>query len=253
MMDDQPGVPAPVRRFPVAIVVGSTGAIGASIVARLLDTGMSEHVYALSRHAPAAADSRVTALTLDYDAPDSLPAAAHRIRTDASPVNLVVVATGALHGDGIRPEKSLRQIDAAMMARVLHVNAIGPMLAAQAFIPLLARRQGSVFAALSARVGSITDNRLGGWYAYRASKAALNMLLRTAAIELARTDPEAACVGLHPGTVDSSLSAPFQGGVSEQGLFTPAVSAAHLCAVLAGIGPADTGKVFAWDGAEVPA
>lgn len=128
-----------------------------------------------------------------------------------------------------------------------------PALVAKHFLPLLARDRKSVFAALSARVGSISDNQLGGWHAYRASKAALNMLLRTFAIELARRNPRAVCVGLHPGTVDTGLSAPFQANVPEGKLFTPDFAAARLLEVVDRLKPDDSGHVFAWDGQLIPA
>jgi NAD(P)-dependent dehydrogenase (short-subunit alcohol dehydrogenase family) len=168
-------------------------------------------------------------------------------------VRLVIVASGILHGDGVRPEKHWGELDAAALSRVFAVNSIGPALVAKHFLPLLPRQGRSVFAAISARVGSIEDNRLGGWYAYRASKAALNMLLRNFAIELARRAPEAVCIGLHPGTVDTPLSKPFQGNVAPGKLFPPEVSATHLLRVIEEVDAADSGRVFAWDGSPIPA
>jgi NAD(P)-dependent dehydrogenase (short-subunit alcohol dehydrogenase family) len=168
-------------------------------------------------------------------------------------VRLVIVASGVLHGDGLRPEKHWGELDGAALARVFAVNSIGPALVGKHFLPLLPRQGRSVFAAISARVGSIEDNRLGGWHAYRASKAALNMLLRNFSIELKRRAPEAVCIGLHPGTVDTALSKPFQGGVAPAKLFSPEVSAAHLLRVIDRVGTADSGRVFAWDGSPIPA
>ncbi len=162
----------------------------------------------------------------------------------------MIVATGILQGDGIAPEKSSRELSADGLARYFAVNTIGPALVAKHFLPLLSRGP-AVFAALSARVGSIGDNRLGGWYGYRASKAALNMIVRTLAIELARTRPEAVCIALHPGTVDTGLSQPFQRGVPPGQLFTPQRSAEALLDVLAGLTPADSGGCFAWDGQRI--
>ena len=137
------------------------------------------------------------------------------------------------------------------MARLFAVNTIGPALIAKHALPLLPKTGKSVFAALSARVGSISDNGLGGWHSYRASKAALNMLLKNFAIELKFKRKEAVCIGLHPGTVDTGLSQPFQKNVADGKLFTPAYSAARLLSVIDGAAPADSGKCFAWDGAEV--
>ncbi len=217
-----------------AAVIGASGGIGAAFAAAL--TAGGTEVIALAR-----AD-------LDLEDEASIVAAAARVGT---PLDLVIVATGLLHGDGIAPEKAMRDLSAANLARYFAVNATGPALVAKHFLPLLARDRRAVFAALSARVGSISDNRLGGWYGYRASKAALNMLVRTLAIELARTRPEALCVALHPGTVDTRLSQPFQRGVPD--LFTPERSAAAMLDVLATLTPADSGGCFAWDGTRVPA
>jgi len=154
--------------------------------------------------------------------------------------------------DGFEPERSFKALEAAHLRRDFEVNALGPALLARHLIPLLPRDRRALFVALSARVGSIGDNRLGGWHSYRASKAALNMILKTLAVELARTHPQAVVAGLHPGTVDTDLSKPFQRGVTPETLFTPEQSATHLLAVLDGLQPADSGGVFAWDGARVP-
>ena len=169
-----------------------------------------------------------------------------------APPRLVIVATGVLHGDGFAPERTLRQVDAGAMAHVLQVNSIGPALAAKHFLPLMPRQGRSLFAALSARVGSIGDNRLGGWMSYRASKAALNQLIRCFAIEMARTHRDAVVVGLHPGTVDTPLSRPFQANVPEGKLFGPDFSAAALLDVLDRLTPQESGGCFDWAGARIP-
>ena len=170
-----------------------------------------------------------------------------------TPLDLVLVATGRLtRADGSGPEKALRQVSAAGLHELFADNAIVPALIASAVQQLLPRDRRAVFAVLSARVGSIGDNRLGGWHAYRASKAALNMLCRTIAIEWARSHPQAVVAALHPGTVDTGLSAPFQRGVAPDRLFTPDVSAAALLDVIDRLQPADSGGFFAWDGAPIP-
>jgi NAD(P)-dependent dehydrogenase (short-subunit alcohol dehydrogenase family) len=242
-----------------AVVVGASGGLGAAFVDALAARGEVSTVLALSRSGPlddsaaGPGSARIVRARIDLTDEASIAAAAALARTLAPP-RWVIVATGLLHApDGLRPEKSLMMLDGARMARLFAVNATGPALVAKHFLPLMPREGRAVFAAVSARVGSISDNRLGGWYGYRASKAALNMLLRTAAIEWARTAREGVCVGLHPGTVDTALSRPFQGGVPEGRLFDAADSAAKLLAVLDGLGPADSGRVFAWDGTEVPA
>ncbi|UAJ12171.1 SDR family NAD(P)-dependent oxidoreductase [Glacieibacterium megasporae] len=219
---------------PRIVVIGASGGIGTAFADLLRDRG---EVIALSR-----AD-------LDLTDPPSITAAAARI---GGPIDLVIVATGLLHDAVGGPEKALRDLDTARLARSFAVNAIGPTLVAAAFLPLLRNDRKTAFAALSARVGSIADNRLGGWYGYRASKAALNQLLRTAAIEHARRAPLSVVAALHPGTVDTRLSAPFQRGVAPGKLFAPAFSARAMLDVLDRLTPADSGGLFAWDGAPIP-
>ena len=153
--------------------------------------------------------------------------------------------------DGFQPERSWRALDAAHLKRDFEINTVGPALAARAFLPLAPRQGRAVFAALSARVGSIGDNRLGGWHSYRASKAALNMILRTLSVELARTHRDMICVGLHPGTVDTALSQPFQKGVAPDKLFSPDQSATCLLAVIDGLEKEDSGFVFDWKGQRI--
>lgn len=240
-------------RFGSAIVIGGGGAIGQAVMAELFSTGLVEHVFALGRHPDRLAGPQRTALMLDYCQPDSFSAAAAAISDSARPVGLLLIATGVLHGPGFSPEKSLRQLDARVMGQVMHINAIGPIMAIQAFAPLITKRQHGVVAALSARVGSISDNRLGGWYAYRASKAALNMLLKTASIELNRRDPTLSCIGLHPGTVDTDLSTPYQANVAAGKLFSPQQSATYLCKVLTSVTPAQSGQVLAWNNIPISA
>jgi NAD(P)-dependent dehydrogenase (short-subunit alcohol dehydrogenase family) len=230
-----------------AVVIGATGGIGRAMVEQILASGAFETVWAVSRSGADVAGAQGLAADLEDEA--SLAHAAERIGQGPAPT-LIVLATGVLH-DGFQPERSLRQLDADHMLRDYRINAIGPALAAKHLLPLMPRDRRAVFAALSARVGSIGDNRLGGWHAYRASKAALNMILRNLAIEMARSHPQAVIAGLHPGTVDTGLSAPFQKGVAEGRLFTADHSAERLLAVLSGLTPADSGGVFAWDGARV--
>lgn len=225
-------------RFGEAVVIGASGGLGAALARALEESGRYEAVRRLSRR-----DG------LDLTDEASISRAAERLRGGS--LRLILVASGVLHGPHLRPERSWRELDPEALVAAYRVNAVGPALVAKHFLPLLAPGR-SVFAALSARVGSIEDNRLGGWHGYRASKAALNMLIRNLAIELARRSPDAVCVGLHPGTVDTALSEPFQRGVPEGRLFSPDESAAHLVRVLDGLTPADSGGVFAWDGSRIP-
>ena len=225
---------------------GASGGIGAALATALAER---HEVHAGSRSgAVPCAKARPFAFDLTDEA--SIAAACAAI---GGPLDIVLVATGRLtRADGTSPEKSYRALSGDGMAELFAVNTIGPALIAKHALPLLRRDGRAVFAALSARVGSISDNRLGGWHAYRASKAALNMLVKNLALELARTHPQAIAVTLHPGTVDTALSAPFQRGVAAEKLFAPKVAAAALLGVLDGLTPADSGGLFAWDGAQVP-
>ena len=229
-----------------AVVIGASGGIGTALASRLAADGRYETVFGVSRSGRA--PDGVTALQADITDLASLEAAAASV---GAPMDMCIVATGVLH-DGFQPERSWRSLDAAHLKRDLELNAVGPALAARAFLPLAPREGRAVFAALSARVGSIGDNRLGGWHSYRASKAALNMILRTLSVELARTHPDMICVGLHPGTVDTPLSEPFQKGVAPAKLFSPDQSAVRLLAVIEGLTPHDSGFVFDWKGDRLP-
>ncbi|MEH3037226.1 MAG: SDR family NAD(P)-dependent oxidoreductase [Sphingomonas adhaesiva] len=216
-----------------AVVIGASGGIGAALADALAEEGAD--VLRLSRP--------------DLDLTDEATIAAAAAR--AGTPELVIVATGVLHDGERGPEKAIRELDPVWLARQYAVNAIGPALVAKHFLPLMPRTGRSVFAALSARVGSIGDNRLGGWYGYRASKAALNQLIRTLAIEDKRRNDRGIVVALHPGTVDTKLSQPFR--QRGRDLFQPGRAAVQLLDVIDGLKPTDSGKHFAWDGAEVPA
>ena len=237
-------------KLPIAAnvaVIGASGGIGAEFVRQFSAAQHIAQVHAFSRVEVGFADEKVLSHRIDITDEDSIRNAALAAGAEA-PLDAVIVATGMLHAGSIQPEKSLTQIDPQAMLEVMQVNAVGPALVAKHFLPRMRRDTRTVFAALSARVGSIADNRLGGWASYRASKAALNMLLKTAAIEQARRFPECIIVGLHPGTVDTGLSKPFQRRVPEGQLFTPEKSVTHLCRVIDGLSPTDSGRCFAWDG-----
>ncbi len=219
-----------------AIIIGGTGGIGAALAAALETRGM-----------PVQRFGRRTTPPLDLLDEASIAAAAASIGPG---LRLVVNATGFLHDARFRPEKSFRQLDPAHLAHSFAINATGPALLMKHFLPLLAREGRAVFATLSARVGSITDNRLGGWTSYRAAKAALNQIMRTSAIELARSRPQAICVALHPGTVATPLSDPFaKAGLEVQ---TPEQAAARLLAVMEGLTPAGNGLFFDHHGKPIP-
>ncbi len=237
-----------------AAVIGASGGIGGGFLRALVDAPATDRVFALSRSGKAPAEApTVTPLRLDIEDETSIAAAAAGIREAVGSLHLVVVATGILHrGPDLKPEKTWRHLDADALTRVFRVNTVGPALVAKHFLPLLARDRKAALATLSARVGSISDNRLGGWHSYRASKAALNMLIKTFAIELARVNPSALCIGLHPGTVDSALSDPFQANVPTGKLFSADYSARSLLNVIDTLTPQHSGLLFAWDGQPIP-
>ncbi|GGD44432.1 SDR family NAD(P)-dependent oxidoreductase [Sinisalibacter lacisalsi] len=217
-----------------ALIIGASGGIGAGLADGLEARG-----------------ARVTRLSRRDDGLDLTDPASveHVLGALDGPFETILVATGALEPDGHRPEKALRQISAAALAAQFALNATGPALVLRHLPRLLPRDRPSRFAALSARVGSIGDNHLGGWHGYRAAKAALNQLVHGASIELARTHREAVCVVLHPGTVATRLTESHGAGHSR---VSPQAAAANLLGVLDGLTPADTGGFFDWAGKPVP-
>lgn len=225
---------------PNVAIIGASGGIGQALN-RYLDAAMpAATLLSFSRTGRAGIENE------DVVKEYARQAAEH------GPLDVIIVATGVLHDDqGLRPEKRFADLNASNLARSFEVNAIGPALVAKHFLPLLRRDGKTVFVALSARVGSITDNRLGGWAAYRASKAALNMLLKTAAIEQQRSHPHSVVASIHPGTVNTRLSAPFQANVRPDQLFTAQRAAAHITKVIDQLTPADSGGFFAWDGTSI--
>jgi NAD(P)-dependent dehydrogenase (short-subunit alcohol dehydrogenase family) len=227
-----------------AVIIGASGGIGAALEAALLDEGAFDQVYGFAR-------SREGDLHLDLEDEATIAAAAAHVGKGPAPT-LVIVATGLLHEGERGPEKALRELDPAWLARSFATNAIGPAIVAKHFLPVMPRTGRCVFAALSARVGSISDNKLGGWYGYRAAKAALNQLIRTAAIEEKRRNDRAIVVGLHPGTVNTALSRPFQGNVQPGRLFDTERAALQLLDTIEGLKVPDSGKLFDYEGVEVP-
>ena len=237
--------------FQNIIILGASGAIGGALIRTLLTATSTERLFALSREPMENADSRVTRIAIDLEDEESLRQAAATCQLEGG-IDLIINTIGILHeGEHIRPEKGLRELDPETMARLFRINTIGPGLVLKHFSPLLARDRRAIIASLSARVGSISDNKTGGWYSYRASKAALNQLIRTTAIELAARRPQVICVGLHPGTVRSAMSEPFLQRYTKNEIFEPDQAAQALLAVLNDLAPAQTGRIFAWDGQEV--
>lgn len=221
-----------------ALVIGSSGGIGRAMTDRLRAEGRFENVATLSRSADG----------LDITDEASVAAAAHRMSEMHGTFDLIINATGALTIDGVGPEKAIKAISPDAMMRQFLVNAVGPALLLKHFHGLLPRHSRSVFASLSARVGSIGDNRLGGWISYRAAKAAQNQIIKTASIEIARTHPGAIVVALHPGTVATELSKTFTHGHQTM---APEVAAERLLAVIENLEPAQTGRFFSHDSSPI--
>lgn len=221
-----------------AIVIGASGGIGGAVLSLLEADARCAYALPLSRSKD----------DLDITDEKSVAAAASRLGDQRGTFDLIFNATGALTIDGVGPEKSIKAIDPLQMAMQFAVNAIGPALLLKHFAPLLKREEKCVFASLSARVGSIGDNRLGGWISYRASKAAQNQITRTAAIEIMRTNSQAIVVALHPGTVATDLSQPFSKGRDR---FEPEESAARLLKTIDALTADQTGQFFAYDGSRI--
>jgi NAD(P)-dependent dehydrogenase (short-subunit alcohol dehydrogenase family) len=224
-----------------AVIIGARGGIGAALADVLEKDPNYAQVIRLHR------ESNPPVNLLDES---SIAAAAASLTAALPPISLVLVATGLLHSNQNGPEKSLRELDPDWMIENFRINAVGPALVAKHFLPIMAKQGPICFAALSARVGSISDNRLGGWHSYRASKSALNMLIRNIAIEWQRKNPQSVVVGLHPGTVETALSAPFKGNPAHE-RFSPARAAGDMLSVLHGLQPEQSGQIFAYDGSLV--
>jgi NAD(P)-dependent dehydrogenase (short-subunit alcohol dehydrogenase family) len=223
-----------------AIVLGATGGIGSAVADALDGDAHCARVLRLSR---------TGAVRFDLTDEGSIARAAEAARAELGEAALIVNATGVLDRHGHAPERSLAALDAGAMAATLAINAIGAALVLKHFHVLLPRQGKSVIASLSARVGSIGDNRLGGWYSYRASKAALNQLVHTAAIEIARKRAAAVCVAVHPGTVATALSAPY---ARSRAVLQPEDAARKILALLDGLDASHSGGFFAHDGSTIP-
>ena len=248
---------------PIDVMVqGASRGIGAAFVRALAASPTVRRIVATSRDPDASealADlrrdigERLLAVPLDVTREATIEAAADTVSDRVETLSLIVNCAGLLHdGEAMQPERRLAEVSPAALQRSFEVNAWGPLLVAKHFARLLPRRGRAVFASLSARVGSIGDNRLGGWYAYRAAKAAQNMFTKGLAIELPRRHRGTLVVALHPGTVDTDLSAPFQSRVPDEQLFDAGRAAGQLLAVIDGLGRDDNGGFFAWDGQPIP-
>jgi NAD(P)-dependent dehydrogenase (short-subunit alcohol dehydrogenase family) len=253
-----------------ALIIGANGGIGLGFVKALMTQANFTKIYGTyrERFAPCSRDRANSAelLTLSRQNPDKLVCfnlditdeaqiadAVKQISAEVDTLNLVVYCVGMLHQGNIQPEKSLKQIVSENLLDYFQINSIGAVLLAKHLMPLYRKnRDKSIFACISAKVGSIGDNRLGGWYGYRASKAALNMFIKTIAIEYSRRCPKTIVVALHPGTTDTRLSKPFQKNVPPEKLFSVEYTVDRLMAVLANLEMEDSGEFFSWDGSRLP-
>ena len=238
-----------------SVIIGASGGIGDALVRRYLALGDCETVFAVSRTSQtssvALSGTRLRWLLCDSSGED-VKRVVEELVSSGLNLRRIIICTGLLHNEDITPEKSLDKLDPDAMRAVFDVNLVIPALWLAALVKPLRRTEGSVIAVLSARVGSIADNRLGGWYSYRASKAALNMFLKSAAIEYSRRSPGVKVVSFHPGTTDTYLSSPFQANVSEEALFTPDFVADRLVKLLDEVQPDGQLSFLDWAGIEIP-
>ena len=244
-----------------ALVVGATQGIGLEFVCQLLQDNRTVHVFATYRSEQTATalltlaqqhSDRLHCVAMDLTEEEQIASGVEQIRAIASNLHLAINCVGLLHNEQQQPEKALRQLNVDNLLNYFQVNSIGPALLAKHLLAPLKHSEPSLFATISAKIGSIGDNRIGGWYGYRASKAALNMFLKTASIEYRRRSPKTTIVMLHPGTTDTGLSKPFQRGVPPEKLFSTERTVSQLLDVLAAVKPEDSGEFFSWDGSRLP-
>jgi NAD(P)-dependent dehydrogenase (short-subunit alcohol dehydrogenase family) len=241
-----------------ALIVGGGRGIGLGFVRQLLAQAEIGRVYATYRRVASATellaidDSRLCCLQMDLTDEAQIAVVVRQIQAETAALHYVVNCVGVLHEGEMQPEKSLRHINSEQLLRYFQVNSIGAILLFKQVQPLIKHPDRSILATISAKVGSIGDNQIGGWYGYRASKAALNMLIRTTAIEYKRTCPQAILVALHPGTTDTQLSLPFQRNVPAEKLFSVDRTVGQLLTVIAGLDVKDSGEFFSWDGSRLP-
>ncbi|MEA5580288.1 SDR family NAD(P)-dependent oxidoreductase [Nodularia harveyana UHCC-0300] len=244
-----------------ALIVGASQGIGFGFVKKLLTDSRINQIYATYRQLESAEElitlekqypHKLTCLSLDIIEESQITQVLQRIKVEVKKLHLVINSVGILHDDTFQPEKSLKQINSENLLRYFQINSIGSILLAKHLLPLLRHSEYSVFASISAKLASIGDNKIGGWYGYRASKTALNMFMRTAAIEYSRNCPQTLIVTLHPGTTDTRLSRPFQRNVPPEKLFSVERSVEQLLTVIEQLEQGDSGKFFSWDGSELP-
>jgi NAD(P)-dependent dehydrogenase (short-subunit alcohol dehydrogenase family) len=246
------------RDSKTALIVGAGRGIGLGFVRQILATDDIDRLYATYRQLESATellaitDRRLHCLQMDITDESQIAATIKQIQSETAKLHYMINCVGILHDGEMQPEKSLRQINSEQLLRYFQVNSIGAMLLFKYIQPLLKHGDRSIIATISAKVGSIGDNQSGGWYGYRASKAALNMFIKTTSIEYKRTCPQAIVVALHPGTTDTKLSLPFQRNVPPEKLFSVDRTVAQLLTVIDGLAASDSGEFLAWDGSRLP-
>jgi NAD(P)-dependent dehydrogenase (short-subunit alcohol dehydrogenase family) len=242
------------------LIVGANHGIGLGFVQRLLQDDRVIRIYATHRNVVSSElaklkeqnQDRLHLISMDITDETQIAAGIAQIQQQAQQLHFVFYCVGILHEDNLQPEKGLQQIQADALLRYFQVNSIGAVLLAKHLLPLLKHQERSIFASISAKIGSIGDNQLGGWYGYRASKAALNMFMHTVAVEYSRKSPRTIVVLLHPGTTDTRLSKPFQRNVPPEKLFPVERTVTQLLAVIEGLQSDNSGQFFSWDGSEIP-
>ena len=232
------------------VVIGASGSIGNEFTKQFSELYPNSTINAFSRTKINITNSNIKSYIIDYRDESSIENSAN-IASKNEHIDIVIISNGILHDYDIFPEKSIGELSFAKFEHIFRVNIFFPSIAAKYFLPKMRKNDRSILAFLSARIGSISDNKLGGWYSYRSSKAALNMIIKNLAIETNRKQTNRIIVGLHPGTVDSDLSKPFQKNLAPEKLFTPTYSVNKLINIIDNLKFQDSGKCFAWDGKEI--
>ena len=227
------------------LIAGASGGIGKEFTKFYSDDPNVEKIIALSRRVNNVNDPKIQSIEVDYSREETFDNLNDILQLES--INTIIIATGILHTDQIKPEKSIAGIDLVTLQKVFQVNVFGPTLLVKNLLPLIKRSRGVKIVFLSARVGSITDNSLGGWHSYRSSKSALNMMISNLSIELQRMNKEHIAIGIHPGTVKSQLSEPFLRNVKHN-VFNASESVELMAKVISNLDQKDSGKCFDFSG-----
>lgn len=236
-----------------AIVIGGNGGIGNALVKKLSQLNEIGSVYCCSRKKPNGLPSEANWIPFDITSENSIIEASQNIKRQCQNVRLIIIASGILYDKYANmPEKSLKDINADYFFEVFKINTLGPILTAKHFTSIFEKQNKTIMCILSARVGSIEDNNLGGWYSYRSSKSAVNMMAKSLSIEMKRKNGDSITALIHPGTVDTALSKPFQSSVAKNKLFTTDKAAESILSVIGGWNNESNGGFFAWNGQKIP-